>query len=187
MERREPHAIQRAPCVLRWGWPRADQELDGLAHHVAEYHLQGGPENTRVLHRREDSVRLTHLHLTEQNSLDSTDEQEWELRFKCGCISRCISFLLHQSLKTRNNISNLLSLMYSQFSSVVQSLSRVRLFGTPWIAARQASLSITNSQSSPRLTSIESVMPAISSSVVPFSFCPQYLPASESFPGLAQI
>ena len=46
-----------------------------------------------------------------------------------------------------------------QFSSV-QSLSRVRLFATPWIAARQASLSITNSQSSLRLTSIESVMPS---------------------------
>ena len=46
-----------------------------------------------------------------------------------------------------------------QFSSA-QSLSRVRLFATPWIAARQASLSITNSQSSLRLTSIESVMPS---------------------------
>ena len=46
-----------------------------------------------------------------------------------------------------------------QFSSV-QSLSRVRLFGTPWIAARQASLSITNSQNSLKLTSIESVMPS---------------------------
>jgi len=46
-----------------------------------------------------------------------------------------------------------------QFSSV-QSLSRVQLFSTPWIAARQASLSITNSRSSPRLTSIESVMPS---------------------------
>ena len=45
-----------------------------------------------------------------------------------------------------------------QFSSV-QLLSRVRLFATPWIAAHQASLSITNSWSSPRLTSIESVMP----------------------------
>ena len=43
------------------------------------------------------------------------------------------------------------------FSSV-QSLSRVRLFVTPRIAAHQASLSITNSRSSPRLTSIESVM-----------------------------
>ena len=39
-------------------------------------------------------------------------------------------------------------------------LSRVRLFATPWIAARQASLSITNSWSSLRLTSIESVMPS---------------------------
>ena len=47
----------------------------------------------------------------------------------------------------------------SQFSSV-QSLSRVRLFATPWIAARQASLSITISGSSLRLTSIESVMPS---------------------------
>ena len=44
------------------------------------------------------------------------------------------------------------------FSSV-QSLSRVRLFATPWIAARQASLSITISWSSLKLTSIESVMP----------------------------
>ena len=46
-----------------------------------------------------------------------------------------------------------------RFSSV-QLLSRVRLFGTPRIAARQASLSITNSQSSLRLMSIESVMPS---------------------------
>ena len=46
--------------------------------------------------------------------------------------------------------------MYSDSS--VQSLSRVRVFATPWIAARQASLSITNSWSSPRLMSIESVM-----------------------------
>ena len=41
-----------------------------------------------------------------------------------------------------------------------QSLSRVRLLATPWIAARQASLSITNSQSTLRLTSITSVMPS---------------------------
>ena len=47
----------------------------------------------------------------------------------------------------------------SQFSSV-QLLSCVRLFATPWIAACQASLSITNSQSSFKLTSIESVMPS---------------------------
>jgi len=41
-----------------------------------------------------------------------------------------------------------------------QSLSRVRCFATPWIAARQASLSLTNSRSLLRLTSIESVMPS---------------------------
>ena len=51
------------------------------------------------------------------------------------------------------------SLASVQFSSV-QSLSRVWLFATPWIAARQASLSITNSRRSLKLTSIESVMPS---------------------------
>ena len=72
--------------------------------------------------------------------------------------------------------------MYLQFSSV-QPLSHVRLFATPWIAARQASLSITNSQSSLRFTSIESGIP--SSHLIlcrPFSSCPQSLPASGSFP-----
>ena len=69
------------------------------------------------------------------------------------------------------------------FFSSVQSLSRVQFFVTPWIAARQASLSITNSQS--LLNSCPSSQwchPAISSSVIPFSSCRQSLPASESFP-----
>ena len=52
----------------------------------------------------------------------------------------------------------------SKFSSVqfisVQSLSRVQLFATPWTAARQASLSITNSWSPPKPMSIELVMPS---------------------------
>ena len=47
----------------------------------------------------------------------------------------------------------------SQFSSV-QSLSRVCLFVTPWITAHQASLSITNSRSLPKLMCIKSVMPS---------------------------
>ena len=46
-----------------------------------------------------------------------------------------------------------------QFSSV-QLLSRVRLFATPWIAARQASQSITSFQSLPKLMSIKLVMPS---------------------------
>ena len=48
----------------------------------------------------------------------------------------------------------------SQFS-LVQSLSRVRLFATPWTAACQASLSITNYQSLLKLMFIESVMPCM--------------------------
>ena len=69
-----------------------------------------------------------------------------------------------------------------QFCSV-QSLSCVWLFETPWIAARQAYLSITNSQSySDSHPSSEWCHPAISSSVIPFCSCPQSLPASGSFP-----
>ena len=59
-----------------------------------------------------------------------------------------------------------MSLAYSLSCAIinfisVQSLSHVQLFVTPWTAARQASLSITNSQSSPKSTSIESVIPSI--------------------------
>ena len=69
-----------------------------------------------------------------------------------------------------------------QFNSV-QSLSCVQLFETPWTVARQASLSITSSQSLLKLMSIDQwCHPTISSSVVPFSFCPQSLSASKSFP-----
>ena len=68
----------------------------------------------------------------------------------------------------------------SQFSSV-QSLSCVQLLATPWTAARQASLSITNSWSLLKLLSIESVMPSShSSSVFPF-YGVQSFPASGSF------
>ena len=89
----------------------------------------------------------------------------------------CCSFhlLLVQSPKINQRLSNsqiflrhacstahehdLLDSRNIQFSSV-QSLSRVWLFVTPWTAACQASLSITNSQSLPKLMSIESVMPS---------------------------
>ena len=52
-----------------------------------------------------------------------------------------------------------MNVIWSWISSV-QSLSRVKLFATPWTAARQASLSITNSWSPPKPMSIESVMPS---------------------------
>ena len=49
---------------------------------------------------------------------------------------------------------------FTQFSRSVQSLSHVQLFATPWIAAHRASLSVTITQSSLKLTSIKSVMPS---------------------------
>ena len=83
-----------------------------------------------------------------------------------------------QTVRNRNNQSSV-----SQFSQSVQSLSRVRLFVTSWIAALQASLSITNSRvHSNSCPSSQWCHPAISSSVIPFSSCPQPLPASGSFP-----
>ena len=61
-----------------------------------------------------------------------------------------------------SHLYNLLcSFKVSYFSvSSVQSLSRVQLFATPWTTARQASLSIANSQSLLKLMSIESMMPS---------------------------
>ena len=52
------------------------------------------------------------------------------------------------------------TIYFHQSVSSVQLFSCVRLFATPWTAAHQASLSITSSQSPPKLMSIESVMPS---------------------------
>ena len=85
-----------------------------------------------------------------------------------------LSFLINK-LGVRRAAS-LDSISSVQFISV---LSCVRLFATPWITARQASLSITNSRSSPKLTSIKLVIP--SSHLIlchPLLLSPQFLPAS---------
>ena len=58
------------------------------------------------------------------------------------------------------DIKNYRGAFYYQRSSSVQSLSRVQLFVTPWTAARQASLFITNSWSLLKLMSIALVMPS---------------------------
>ena len=59
----------------------------------------------------------------------------------------------------RANLTVLPNIMFIPFQfSIVQSLSRVQYFATPWTAAHQASLSITNSQSLPKLVSTKSVM-----------------------------
>ena len=74
--------------------------------------------------------------------------------------------------------------MYLLLQSVssVQLLSRVQLFVTPWIAARQASLSITNSWSLLRLMSIESMMP-----FKHLTFCHSLLLRLQSFPASASF
>ena len=66
--------------------------------------------------------------------------------------------------------------------AAVQSLSRVRLFLTPWAAAAQAPLSSTASQSLLRVTSIESVMHPTPRPLSPLLLCLRCLPASGSFP-----
>ena len=68
-----------------------------------------------------------------------------------------------------------------QFSSV-QTLSRVRLFATPWTAARQASLTVTNSWSLPKPMSIELVMPSNHLILChPLLLLPSIIPASGAF------
>ena len=83
-------------------------------------------------------------------------------------------FFIHSSVDGHLGCSHV-------FSSV-QSLSRVRLFVTPWMAVRQASPSITNSRSSLRLTSIKSVMPSSHLILSRPLLLPPIPPASESFP-----
>ena len=67
--------------------------------------------------------------------------------------------VIYFAQNTRKTFIKAYLISIHQFSSV-QSLSRVWLFATPWIAARQASLSLTNSRSSLRFMSTESVMPS---------------------------
>jgi len=66
------------------------------------------------------------------------------------------------TLRSQQRVTLVLTGTFSTMRTLssVQSLSHVRLFATPWTAARQASLSITNSQSLLKLTSIQSAMPS---------------------------
>ena len=77
--------------------------------------------------------------------------------FSCFALfSLNLSFLICKDRMCAWVLSPFSSVQFSSF----QSLSHVQLLATPWIAPCQASLSITNSRSSLRLTSIESVMPS---------------------------
>ena len=100
---------------------------------------------------------------------------------KASILQHSAFFIVQLSQETVIVMRVVLPWLYYLFK--VQSLSCVRHFATPWIAARQASLSITNSGVHPNsCASSWWYHPAISSSVVPFSSCPQSLPSSGSFP-----
>ena len=93
-----------------------------------------------------------------------------------------IQLLLSLFLLTKR-LSSDVPLGYSYTTSVQFSRSVVSDSATPWTAACQASLSFTVSQSLLRLMSLNRwCHPTISSSVIPFSSCPQSFPASGSFP-----
>ena len=95
----------------------------------------------------------------------------------------CLSFVLIKTPVVFVILSYNKDHSYSVQFSLAQSLSHVQLFATPWTAAHQASLTITNSQSLLRLVSIESVMP--SNHLVlccPLFLCLQSFPASGPFP-----
>ena len=103
----------------------------------------------------------------------------------CGMLGRRAFWRLLDCFKNSTNLAK------KSIVVIVQSLSRAQLLVTPWAAARQASLSFTISWGLLRLTSTESVIPynypTVSSSVTPLSSCPQFLPASGSFPKKAVL
>ena len=97
-----------------------------------------------------------------QQTLIPTALEAGSLRSRSGqilCPVGPVSWLVGDHLPSVTSPVGDTTLVSLQFSSV-QLLSRARLSVTPWTAARQASLSITNSWSSPKLMSIESVMPS---------------------------
>ena len=84
---------------------------------------------------------------------------------------------------SKSNVHFLFRTFLGGWFSSVQLLSCVLLSATPWTAAHQASLSITNSEAcSNSCPSSRCCRPTISSSVIPFSSCLQSFPASGSFP-----
>ena len=104
-------------------------------------------------------------------------------RFSILCVcNKATKTLYFQTLRSLELLLPGLILEF-WFISSGQSFSAIRLLVTPWTAKRQASLSLTSSHSLLKFMSIKSVMPQpISSSVMPFSFCLQSFPASQSIP-----
>ena len=79
-----------------------------------------------------------------------------EVSKQTGSIQNFLNYKLLPSLESC--VQTLFLEIFNRVINSVQSLSHVQLFATPWTSAHQASLSITNSQSIPKLVPIESVM-----------------------------
>ena len=110
-------------------------------------------------------------------------DREWWFKSLYFSNTLCNCFFL----LTPGNLNDLFYICLTLWShhwdfSSLRSLSHVRLFVTPWTVAHQTSLSIINSWSYPNPSSLSWwCHPTISSSVIPFSSCPQSFPASGSF------
>ena len=91
-------------------------------------------------------------------TLDFQPAECEKISFCCLSHSICVKQIHTVVYKVQATSQHIMKLVFKPVSD--QSLSRVRLFATPWTAARQASLSITNSQTLLKLMSIESVMPS---------------------------
>ena len=103
-------------------------------------------------------------------------QSEWNFRIFARC---CVGWTL------MDPPSGWVLMLFSRFLTfgLVPSLSHVWFFVTPWTIACQASLSVTNSWSLPKLLSIESVMPPNHFILChPLLLCPQSFPPSRSFP-----
>ena len=125
-------------------------------------------------------MSLSQLYRTYYIAHEALLSVTWQLAWErsCGRMDTCICMAESLSCSPETIMNNIVNRLFR----AKQSLSHIRLFATPWIAACQASLSITNSWSSLRLMSIESVMP--SNHLIlhhPLLLTPSILPAWGSF------
>ena len=141
-------------CALVGEWltvSRTDERWERQA-----FEIQQGPDVKASEDRKQETWLvyrgMGHRWQTEGRAQRGRKRSQPPQKHMC----RCTQPIFLPSLITANSVG---LKHFLQFSSV-QSLSRILLFSTPWTAALQASLSITNSQSLLKLMSIESVMPS---------------------------
>ena len=107
-------------------------------------------------------LRDFHFHFPTHCMLTEITYFWWWHPLQYSCLENSMDCMVHEVTEsdTTERLSFLLWELAELHFSLVQLLSRVWLFATPWTAAHQASLSITNSRSLLKLMSIESVMPS---------------------------